>query len=96
MWGILLRKLNIKYINIPSVLVFDKKIPALAKILYGQIKILSHKNGSCKATNNYFANCNNCSPRTIGRMLKSLVKNEYIDIEEGRVRKITLTLDKNV
>ena len=60
-------------------LVFDKNIPALAKIIYGQIKILSHKNGSCKATNNYFANCNNCSPRTIGRMLKSLVKNGQYD-----------------
>lgn len=90
MWGILLKKLNIKYINIPSELVFDKNIPALAKIIYGQIKVLSHKNGVCKVTNNYFAECNNCSQRTIGRMLKILYKNNYILIEDGVHRKITI------
>ena len=90
MWGISLKKLNIKYINIPSVLVFDKNIPALAKIIYGQIQVLSHKLGVCKVTNSYFAECNNCSQRTIGRMLKILYENGYIKIDDGVYRKITI------
>ena len=90
MWGISLKKLNIKYINIPSVLVFDKNIPALAKIIYGQIQVLSHKFGVCKVTNSYFAECNNCSQRTIGRMLKILYENGYIKIDDGVYRKITI------
>ncbi len=90
MWGISLKKLNIKYINIPSALVFDKNIPALAKIIYGQIQVLSHKSGVCKVTNSYFAECNNCSQRTIGRMLKILYENGYIRIEDRVYRKITI------
>lgn len=89
-------KLNIKYINIPSELVFDANIPSLAKIIYGQIKVLSYKSGVCEASNRFFAKCNGCSPRTVTRMIKILKENKYIEISKTGYRKITVPLDTGV
>lgn len=84
-------KLNIKYINIPSDLLFEKNIPALAKILYGQIKVLSYKDGICRVTNKVLADNNHCSTKTISRMIKILDDYKYIRIVDKRCyRKIMI------
>ena len=80
--------MNIKYINIPSKILFDYEIPALAKIIYGQIIILCHKKGYCEVSNIFFSKHNNCSICTIGRMLKILKENKYIKIDYLEKRKI--------
>lgn len=82
--------MNIKYINIPSKLVFDSNIPALAKIIYGQLKVLSYKNGVCEISNNSLSKWNNCSERTITRIIKNLKDNGYIEIEDNGSRKIRI------
>ena len=84
-------KLNIKYINIPSNLLFDSNVPALAKIIYGQIKVLSYKTGVCEMTNKVFAENNYCSTKTVSRMLKILKENNYIKIDGNKIdRKIII------
>lgn len=81
--------MNIKYINIPSVILFDSHIPALAKLLYGELKVLSYKNDVCEVSNRFLAKHNNCSPKTITRMLKVLKERNYIEIiDECISRKI--------
>ena len=82
--------MNIKYINIPSKLVFDPNIPALAKIIYGQLKVLSYKNGVCEISNNSLSKWNNCSERTITRIIKILKDNGYIEIDDNGSRKIRI------
>lgn len=82
--------MNIKYINIPSKLVFDSNIPALAKIIYGQLKVLSYKNGVCEISNNSLSKWNNCSERTITRTIKILKDNGYIEIDDNGSRKIRI------
>lgn len=68
------------YINIPSKLLLDSTIPSNAKILYGQIKSLTYKDGYCFATNKYLAQLNNLSIRTISSLISILTKKEYIKI----------------
>ncbi len=80
--------MNIKYINIPSKLVFDTNVPALAKIIYGQIVVLAHFKGYCDVTNMYFVKINKCSRSTISRMIRILKENNYIKIEYVGSRKI--------
>lgn len=83
--------MNIKYINIPSKIVFDSNIPALAKIIYGQIIVLCHKKGYCEASNGFFAKHNSCSNCTIVRMIRILKENNYIKIDYSGRRKIFIT-----
>ena len=79
-----------KYINIPRNLVCDKNIPASAKILYGQIKILSYKTGKCLATNSFLADMNDCSNRTITELIRILKVNNYIRVENTARREISI------
>lgn len=85
--------MNIKYIIIPSNILFDFSIPLLSKILYGQIKVLSYKSGFCEVTNNFLAKNNNCSKRTIIRMLNILKEKNYIEIIDGGRRKLRVVGD---
>lgn len=82
--------MNYKYINIPRDLVYDKNIPATAKILYGQIKILSYKTGKCSATNSFLASMNDCSIRTITELIRILRVNNYIRVENYTKREISI------
>jgi len=68
-------------VNIPNNLLFDHSLPPNAKILYGQIKSLTYKDGYCFATNRYFAQLNNLSIRTISMLINLLAKNNYIKID---------------
>lgn len=69
-------------------------IPANAKLLYGEITALCHKEGYCWATNSYFAGLYQVDNYTITRWVSALIKGEFISIEvdqkKGNERKITL------
>jgi len=60
---------------------FDNNLPPNAKILYGQIKSLTYKNGYCFATNKYFADINKLSVRTISRLISTLAYYKYIKVD---------------
>ena len=86
--------MNIKYINIPSSLLFDQNISSFAKLLYGELCVLSYKNGICKVSNGFLADANHCSTRKIIRALNSLKENGYISVEEYPKRKIYVDMTK--
>ena len=83
---------NIKsnyYAVIPAIVRYDKDLTDKAKLLYGEC----NKEGYCFATNNYFSNLYNCTPRAIQFTLSKLQEKGYIKIivENNYQRKIYLT-----
>ena len=87
---------NIKsnyYAIIPAVVRYDKDLTDKAKLLYSEITCLCNKEGYCFATNNYFANLYNCTPRAIQFTISKLQEKGYIKIiiENNYQRKIYLT-----
>ena len=87
---------NIKsnyYAIIPATVRYDKDLTDKAKLLYGEITCLCNKEGYCFATNNYFANLYNCTPRAIQFTISKLQEKGYIRIivENNYQRKIYLT-----
>jgi hypothetical protein len=92
------------YAIIPSSVRYDKKLPANAKLLFGEITALCNKEGYCWATNEYFAELYGASDKTIGRWLKALKTKGVIfcstktfRYEDGTIKKVRyIGLDKNV
>lgn len=87
---------NIKsnyYAIIPATVRYDKDLTDKAKLLYGEITCLCNIKGYCFATNNYFANLYNCTPRAIQFTISKLQEKGYIKIivENNYQRKIYLT-----
>ena len=87
---------NIKssyYSILPAVVRYDKDLTDKAKLLYSEITCLCNKEGYCFATNNYFANLYNCTPRAIQFTISKLQEKGYIRIivENNYQRKIYLT-----
>ena len=87
---------NIKssyYSILPAVVRYDKNLTDKAKLLYSEITCLCNKEGYCFATNNYFANLYNCTPRAIQFTISKLQEKGYIKIivENNYQRKIYLT-----
>ncbi len=80
--------MNIKFINIPSNLLFDANVSSFAKLLYGELYVLSYKKGVCEVSNSFLAKANKCSLSKIIRALKNLKDYNYIIIEESISRKI--------
>ncbi len=68
------------YAIIPANVRYDKKLPELAKLLYGELTALSNEKGYCWAGNDYFADLYDKKPRTISRNIKALKDAEYIKI----------------
>lgn len=80
---------------IPADVRYNSNINANVKLLYGEISALSNRFGYCVATNDYFAELYEVSPRTITDWIKSLEKMEYIKseietkrYEDGTIKKI--------
>lgn len=87
------------YAIIPADVRYDDRIPANAKLLYGEISALIGKDGFCFASNQYFANIYGCTPVTIARLVSKLEEAGYIKRElerdqSGQVarRKLYLTV----
>ena len=69
------------YAVIPADVRYDDRIPANAKLLYGEISALTDMNGFCFAGNGYFAQLYGLSERTITSLIKSLKDNGYILVD---------------
>lgn len=69
------------YIVIPRYITDNKKIPATAKLIWGQIAALARKEGYCYATNKFLAKILGCSEDTIQIDLRILKKRGLVKIE---------------
>lgn len=79
-WEVIEVSKKFKFIQLPIDIIMNETLPPLAKILYGEIAVLSHKNGYCFATNKYLGQINKVDSRTIARLLKILKQENYIKI----------------
>lgn len=66
------------YAIIPADVRYDDRIPANAKLLYGEISALIGKEGFCFASNQYFAEIYKMSTDSISRLFKKLEETGYI------------------
>jgi len=69
------------YAIIPADVRYDDRIPANAKLLYGEISSLIGAEGYCFASNQYFAQIYGMSSDSITRLFKALEDNGYIKRE---------------
>ena len=69
-----------KYSKIPRY-VLESKLCSNAKLLYGEISLLCHKQGFCYANNKYLSKQVNVSERTITKLLNELEAQEFIILE---------------
>lgn len=72
------------YAVIPADVRYDDRIPANAKLLYGEISALIGADGFCFATNAYFMKIYGFSDPTITRLISLLVEHGYIKRELER------------
>lgn len=66
------------YAIIPADIRYDDRIPANAKLLYGEISALIGADGFCYASNSYFMRIYGFSDSTITRLITQLEKAGYI------------------
>lgn len=69
---------------IPADVRYDDRIPANAKLLYGEISALVGENGFCYASNAYFSSLYKLSERTITGLIKVLKDNGHISVHIER------------
>lgn len=69
------------YAVIPANVRYDKDLKPMAKLLYGEIVALTQKDGTCWATNSYFAELYGLTTVTISNLIKDLVQKGYISSE---------------
>lgn len=68
------------YAVIPADVRYDDRIPANAKLLYGEISALISREGYCYASNAYFSELYKLSERTITGLIKVLKDSGYISV----------------
>lgn len=82
---------NLKYVEVPVVVLLDEDLSTTTKLLMGLITTLSMQEGFCFASNRYLSNLMKVSRRTITSCLASLRKKNYIRVEsEPNTRRIYL------
>ena len=82
---------NLKYIQVPMVVLTDVDLSSTTKLLMGLITTLSMKDGYCYASNRYLSNLLKVSKRTISSSITALRRKKYIEIgNEDSARKIYL------
>lgn len=82
---------NLKYIEVPVVVLLDEDLSTTTKLLMGLITTLSMQEGFCFASNRYLSNLMKVSRRTITSCIASLRKKNYIRVEsEPNTRRIYL------
>lgn len=72
------------YAVIPASVRYDDKIPANAKLLYGEISALISAEGYCYAKNAYFADLYKLSERTVTSLISKLQEFGHIKVELER------------
>ena len=72
------------YAVIPADVRYDDRIPANAKLLYGEISALIGSNGFCYASNGYFEQLYGLSERTIRGLISKLQEAGYVEVELER------------
>ena len=82
---------NLKYVEVPMVVLADVDISSTTKLLMGLITTLSMKDGFCYASNRYLSNLLKVSKRTISSSITALRRKKYVEIgNEDSARKIYL------
>lgn len=82
---------NLKYVEVPVVVLLDEDLSTTTKLLMGLITTLSMQEGFCFASNRYLSNLMKVSRRTITSCIASLRKKKYIRVEsEPNTRRIYL------
>ena len=82
---------NLKYIQVPMVVLLDEDLSSTTKLLMGLITTLSMKDGYCYASNRYLCNLLKVSKRTISSSITTLRRNNYLKIDnDDSARKIYL------
>ena len=82
---------NLKYVQVPMVVLADENISSTAKLLMGLITTLSMKDGYCYASNRYLSNLLKVSKRTISSSITALRRKKYVEIgNDDSARKIYL------
>ena len=82
---------NLKYVQVPMVVLLDEDISSTAKLLMGLITTLSMKDGYCYASNRYLSNLLKVSKRTISSSITALRRKKYVEIgNDDSARKIYL------
>lgn len=82
---------NLKYVEVPMIVLLDEDISSTSKLLMGLITTLTMKEGFCYASNKYLSNLMKVSRRTITSCITSLKRKNYIKIENDlNMRKIYL------
>ena len=82
---------NLKYIQVPMVVLLDEDLSSTTQLLMGLITTLSMKDGYCYASNRYLSNLLKVSKRTISSSITTLRRNNYLKIDnDDSARKIYL------
>lgn len=82
---------NLKYVEVPVVVLLDEDLSTTTKLLMGLITTLSMQEGFCFASNRYLSNLMKVSRRTITSCIASLRNKNYIRVEsEPNTRRIYL------
>lgn len=82
---------NLKYVELPMVVLLDEDISSTSKVLMGLITTLTMQDGFCYASNKRLSNLMKVSKRTITSCITSLRRKNYIRVEqEPNERKIYL------
>ena len=82
---------NLKYVEVPMIVLADIDISSTTKLLMGLITTLSIKDGYCYASNRYLSNLLKVSKRTISSSITALKRKNYIKVEnEDSTRKMYL------
>lgn len=83
--------INLKYVEVPMIVLLDNDISSTSKLLMGLITTLTMKEGFCYASNKYLSNLLKVSRRTITSCISSLKRKNYIKVENNpNMRKIYL------
>lgn len=68
---------------LPAEIRYDKNLSPLEKLLFAEVTALSNKEGYCWASNAYFAELYDRTPKYISDVLNKLAKAGYLEIEIG-------------
>ena len=69
------------YAILPANVRYDERLIPNAKLLFGEITSLTHKEGYCWASNKYFSTLYKVSPTTVSLWINTLIKYGYIKSE---------------